>query len=84
MNRYLVLTMRTTEFQHAALDAHYAYLQSLRERNVIDMAGPFSDRSGGAYLLRVASIEDAEEIAFKDPLHLTGSSTVRVAEWHAE
>ncbi len=81
MTRYLVLTMRNPEFQHTDLDAHYAYLQSLRERNVIDMAGPFSDRSGGAYLLRVASFAEAKEIAFKDPLHLTGSSTVKVAEW---
>lgn len=83
MNRYLVLVMRTPAFDAALVDAHKRFLAELREQGRIELSGPFGDRSGGAYLLRAASQEEAVEFARRDPLHEAGASTIRVHEWQA-
>lgn len=84
MNRYLVLVMRTPAFDPSLGPAHQAFLQELRARGRLELAGPFADASGGAYLMRAASLEDARADALRDPLHLHGSSTVIVREWRAD
>jgi uncharacterized protein len=83
MKRYLVMTLRKPTFDPAAIGPHYAYLDALRARGQLQLAGPFGDGSGGAYLLLAGSLEDALAIAHTDPLHLTGSSEVVVREWNA-
>lgn len=45
------------------------------------MYGPFSDASGGAYLIRAGSLEEAKRIGHADPIIKTGSSTIVVKEW---
>ena len=84
MKRYLVLTMRKPTFDAAAIEPHYAYLDALRARGQLELAGPFSDKSGGAYLLLADNFEDALAIAHTDPVHLSGSSEVVVREWNAK
>ncbi len=84
MRRYLVLTRRTPDFDPGALAPHYAFLEGLRRAGCLELAGPFIDRSGGAYLLRAGSLAAAEAIAHSDPLHLTRSSEVDVREWEAK
>lgn len=83
MNRYLVLVMRNPSFDPALVDPHRQFLAQLRERGRIELAGGFSDRSGGAYLLRAASLDEARAAALLDPLHLAGASTITVHEWNA-
>jgi uncharacterized protein YciI len=83
MNRYLVLVMRNPGFDVALVDAHRDFLASLRERGAIELAGGFGDRSGGAYLLRAASMDEAQATALLDPLHLARASTITVYEWNA-
>ena len=83
MKRYLVLTLRRPDFDPAMIEPHHAHLDALRRRGLLELAGPFSDRSGGAYLLRADSFDAARTIAQADPLHLSGASDVRVYEWHA-
>ena len=83
MKRYLVLTLRRPQFDPAVIAPHYAHLDALRERGQLELAGPFADRSGGAYLLRADSFEAAQALAHADPLHLSGASDVRVYEWNA-
>ena len=83
MKRYLVLTLRGPQFDPAVIEPHYAHLAVLRERGQLELAGPFSDRSGGAYLLHANDIDAARALAFVDPLHTSGSSDVRVYEWNA-
>ena len=83
MKRYLVLTLRRPDFDPAMIEPHYAHLATLRERGLLELAGPFSDRSGGAYLLRAGSLDAACGLARADPLHVSGSSEVRVYEWNA-
>lgn len=84
MKRYLVLTLRKPGFDPAAIAPHYAYLDALRARGQLELAGPFTDRSGGAYLLLADNLEDALAIAHTDPVHVSGSSEVVVREWTAK
>jgi uncharacterized protein YciI len=84
MNRYLVLVMRNPGFDAALIEAHGAFLAGLREQQRIELSGGFGDQSGGAYLLRADSLDTARDIARADPLHVSGSSEVRVYEWNAE
>ena len=81
MKRFLVLTLRTPRFDPAVIAPHYAHLDALRERGALEAWGPFADRSGGAYVLRAATLEQAQAMAFADPLHLSGASEVTVREW---
>ena len=83
MKRYLVLTLRTPHFDPAVIEPHYAHLALLRERGQLELAGPFSDRSGGAYVIRAEDLDAAQAIACADPVHVGGSSDVRVYEWNA-
>ncbi len=81
--RYLVMTLRTPAFDPAAADAHRAYLDRLRDRGTVTLAGPFADQSGGAYLLAAGSLREARAVAHDDPLHKTGASQLAVYEWDA-
>jgi uncharacterized protein YciI len=84
MFRYLVTTFRTPQFQPSVIDAHYAFLDRLRAEGRLELAGPFTDKSGGAYLIRAASLEEARALAFSDPVHTSQSSVVTVYEWNAK
>ena len=83
MNRYLVLVMRNPGFDASRIEAHMQFLAGLRAHDRIELSGGFSDKSGGAYLLRAESIADARAIAEGDPLHIERASTITVHEWNA-
>lgn len=84
MYRYLVITFRTPAFQIGVIEQHYAYLDQLRAQGKLELAGPFTDKSGGAYLIKADSLGEAQSLAFNDPLHISGSSLVTVHEWSAK
>ncbi len=84
MLRYLVTTFRTPQFQPSVIDAHYAFLDRLRQQGQLELAGPFTDKSGGAYVIRADSLEQARAVAFSDPVHTSKSSVVTVYEWDAK
>lgn len=81
--KYLVLTIRKPQFDASFVPDHYAFLQSLRDGEVLEQAGPFTDKSGGAYVIRADSFESAREIAGRDPLAVHDCSEVTVREWDA-
>jgi len=83
MKRYLVTVMRSPRFDAGLVPAHGAFLDGLRERRQLELAGPFTDASGGAYLLLADDLQTAEALAFTDPLHVSGSSAISVHEWNA-
>ncbi len=83
MKRYLVTVMRNPDFDAGLVPAHAAFLDGLREHGQLELAGPFTDASGGAYLLLADDLQAAEALAFTDPLHVSGASTVSVREWNA-
>lgn len=82
MKRYLVMAMRKPEFSDEVIAPHLAFLDELRSAGKLEMTGGFSDRSGGAYLLNVDSLAEAQAIADADPLTTYGSSTITVYEWN--
>lgn len=84
MFRYLVMTVRTPQFQPSVIDAHYAFLERLRQQGQLELAGPFTDKSGGAYLIHACGLDEAKALAFSDPVHTSGSSIVTVYEWNAK
>ena len=81
--RYLVLAMRTPDFDAQVIEPHRRFLARLRDEGRIELTGPFTDRSGGAYLLRAASLAEANAIVAADPLATSGASRLRVYEWAA-
>lgn len=78
---YLVLAIRAPDFSASAGDDHQMFLSELIGRGMIELTGPFTDGTGGAYLLRAPSLEEATQIAHTDPLHVSGSSRLTVHEW---
>jgi uncharacterized protein len=84
MYRYLIITIRTPQFLPSVIDEHYAFLDRLRRQGILELAGPFTDKSGGAYLIKTANLDEARALAFSDPLHTTNSSVVTVYEWNAK
>jgi uncharacterized protein YciI len=81
MNRYLLITNRTESFNSADIPGHYEHLEQLKQNNRLELYGPFSDVSGGAYLIKAESLEEAIAIGNADPLIKSGSSTLSVKEW---
>lgn len=81
--KYLVLTIRKPNFDDTVVPAHYEFLQSLRDGGILEQAGPFTDRSGGAYVIQADSFDAAREVAEQDPLHIRDCSEVTVREWNA-
>ncbi|WCK56612.1 YciI family protein [Aneurinibacillus sp. Ricciae_BoGa-3] len=81
MNYYLLITSRTPNFNPDILPAHFAYLNKLKAAGRVELSGGFSDASGGAYIVRAETFEEAQRIAAGDPLAESGSSTIAVNEW---
>ena len=82
--KYLVLTIRRPDFDPEAIPAHYRFLDDLRGRGLLEQAGAFTDRTGGAYVLKAGSRDEALGLAKQDPLHLRQCSTITVHEWDAK
>ena len=81
--KYLVMTMRKPHFDDRYVLAHYEFLQDLRARGILEQSGPFTDKSGGAYVIGAENIEQARQISERDPLHLNDCSEIIVREWNA-
>lgn len=81
MLKYLVMVMRTPNFQPSLGEAHRAFLEDLRKNSYLELSGAFTDKTGGAYLITAKNLEEAKALAFADPLYTSGSSEVTVYEW---
>jgi uncharacterized protein YciI len=82
MKRYLVMAMRKPDFDDAVVAPHLVFLDGLRTGGKLEMTGGFSDKSGGAYVLNVESLAEAQHIAAEDPLATSDSSALTVYEWN--
>jgi uncharacterized protein YciI len=83
MNRYLVYLLRRPDVDPAVVPLHIAFLDDLRTQGRIELSGGFSDKSGGAYLLRAEDLAAAQAVVQRDPAHTSGSWTIAVHEWQA-
>jgi len=82
--KYMVLTKRSPGFDPEVLPAHYSFLSELKSGGLLEQAGGFTDKSGGAYVLLAGNLAEAREIAERAPLHLRGCSSLSVHEWNAQ
>jgi uncharacterized protein YciI len=83
MNRYLVMLFRRPQVDPAVVPLHQQFLEDLRAQGRNEMSGPFGDKSGGAYLLRAGSMDEALKIAHSDPAHTSGGWDITLYEWPA-
>jgi uncharacterized protein YciI len=83
MNRYLVMAMRRPNFDPAMVQPHVDFLQGLRTGGRLELSGGFSDKSGGAYLMRAENMDEALSIAHQDPAYTSGGWDITVYEWQA-
>lgn len=52
------------------------------KNEVLDMAGGFADQTGGAYILKSASIEAADSLIANDPMNQEKECTYTIKEWN--
>lgn len=83
MNRYLILLLRRPDLDPAIVPLHLAFLDELRQRDRVELSGGFSDKSGGAYLLRADDLAEATAIVQRDPAYTSGGWAITVHEWQA-
>lgn len=80
---YLVLVKRTPAFRDDVGAEHVRFLDDLRARGQLGLTGGFSDKSGGAYVLRgIADLAAAQALVATDPLLVHGSATASIHEWN--
>lgn len=71
----------------ANLAAHLAYQQTLEAAGVLAFAGPLSDLTGelmqgtGLVVYRAGSMDEAQQIADQDPMHLSGARQYTLRKW---
>jgi uncharacterized protein YciI len=80
-SKTLVIALRTSRFDASVIEPHRRFLEALRSHGQLELTGPFTDQSGGAYLLSAASLADAHAIVARDPLATRGASDLSVYEW---
>ncbi|WP_280423482.1 YciI family protein [Nocardia carnea] len=81
VRKYLVLAFRTAAYDPAVGEPHRQFLGELRTRGMLQESGPFTDGTGGAYIVLAESRAAAEAVVFTDPLHTTGAAGLTVYEW---
>ena len=83
MKRYLVITTRTAFVQKHVLKKHEEYLDLLRFNRQLYLAGHFSNKPGGAYIIWADSLESAQVMAQQDPINVSDYACNAVYEWTA-
>lgn len=63
------------------LPDHLAYLAELKAAGHLLLSGPDTDRTGGFVLLRADSLEQARELAERDPLVARGLDSYTLSAW---
>ncbi|WP_078553633.1 YciI family protein [Bacillus alkalicellulosilyticus] len=76
-----ILKMKNPEINAKYRPAHLEYLQELEQEGKIFAKGPFIDGTGGMVIYIAESIEEAKELAEKDPYIIEGVRTLELHEW---
>ncbi|MBI0578766.1 hypothetical protein IEC97_15485 [Neobacillus cucumis] len=83
MKKYLVLIERKPSFTGSYIQGHREFLQSLREQQLLIIAGGFEDQTGGAYAVIADSLEEVQNLVSKDPMNKENESVYTIKEWNA-
>lgn len=71
---------------HESADVHLAHQIALEAEGVMFGAGPLCTEDGyaegeGLFIIRADSMEEARQIADRDPLHKSGARTYHIRPW---
>ncbi|HLQ74330.1 MAG TPA: YciI family protein [Bacillota bacterium] len=80
---YFIAQMKTIDKDkdNEILKEHIAYLEEQIDAGKILAKGPFTDHTGGMIIFNVDSLEEAKEIAAKDPAAIEKSREFIFKEW---
>lgn len=88
---YIVIAEPTARAHEraAATEAHLDWLKRLETEGKLFLAGPFTgvdgvSTGGGLFILRAASLAEAEALAAADPYNAGGYRTVTVRPWRLD
>lgn len=76
-----LLHMEKPELNQKFRPQHLAYLESLKEQGKIFAMGPFADGAGGMVVYIADSLEEAKNMAEKDPYVVEGVRRLELHEW---
>jgi uncharacterized protein YciI len=76
-----ILHMLNPEKNQEYRPQHLAYLDSLAKEGKIFAKGPFTDGSGGMVIYIADSLEEAKQMAEKDPYVTYGVRRLELHEW---
>ncbi|WP_096199951.1 YciI family protein [Bacillus sp. FJAT-45350] len=62
---------------------HLEYLSTLENEGKIIAKGPFVDGAGGLVVYKAESLQEAQELAEKDPYVALGARRLELHEWNA-
>lgn len=65
----------------ASLDEHLAWMRLQHELGNVLMSGPSPGKQLGVYVIKAASLEEAERIAAADPFTLAGDARFELIDW---
>ena len=60
---------------------HFDYLSELQHQNCLLASGPFTDMSAAVFLLKADSLEQATDLAARDPIHIHNVRKFWIKEW---
>lgn len=76
-----ILYMLDEEKNQQYRPQHLEYLEALGQQGKVFAKGPFTDGSGGMVIYVADSIEEAKEMAEKDPYVILGVRRLELREW---
>lgn len=76
-----ILHMEKPEINQKYRPQHLEYLDSLDKQGKIFAKGPFVDGAGGLVIYIADSLDDAKQLAEKDPYILEGVRRLELHEW---
>lgn len=78
-----ILYMLDAEKNQEYRPQHLEYLAQLENQGKVIAKGPFLDGAGGLVIYQAESLEEAKELAEKDPFVVLGARRLELHEWNA-
>ncbi|MDU4698270.1 MULTISPECIES: YciI family protein [Paenibacillus] len=81
--RYVILLSLNPgrQLERDLIREHVAHLRELDRNGQLVMCGPFLDYKGGMVIIQAASLEEAREIAERDPFVKSGAENYELRTW---
>lgn len=76
-----ILYMEKPELNQTYRPQHLEYLNNLERQGKIFAKGPFVDGAGGLVIYKAESLEEARQMAEKDPYVTEGVRRLELHEW---